>query len=365
MKFLLCPDTFKGSISATQFCNTLGAKLQSGGHEVFNLPMADGGEGSLDAIENALGASRVNMMVKDPLFKTSTAYYLRKDNTAYIEMAQASGLLLVKPSLRNPEYTSTYGTGQLIKHAWKNGCEKIYLFVGGSSTNDGGIGMATAFGYNFLDTHGHEVPPIGLALADINAIVAPENLPSVELFVVCDVDNPLHGSNGAAVVYAAQKGADTAMIERLDAGLKHLDVRIEQDLNKKVASLPGAGAAGGLAAGAVAFLNAKIVPGTATFIEILNFDTYLAQVDCIITGEGKIDHQTLSGKLIAGLASKIKKSTKKLWLVCGINELDHKAIKDLGAEQVFDLSQMFGEEMALGQTTECLELLSEKMLKLV
>ncbi len=363
MNILLCPDKFKGTLTAAQVCDAIaeGLLMQKPDLEIIKLPMADGGEGSIDAIQSAIGGELIPMFVKDPLFRNATASYLREGNKAYIEMAAASGLQLVKPGQRNPEYTTTYGTGQLIKHAWKNGCKEIYLFVGGSATNDGGMGMATAFGYNFTDNQGHELPPIGLSLAEIQAISAPEILPDFELFVVCDVNNTLYGPNGAAHVFGEQKGADEAMKIRLDEGLENLSERIKSDLGKDVSQVPGGGAAGGIAAGAMAFLNAKILPGAATIMEIVNFRAKLKDADLIITGEGKVDTQTLSGKLISGIAQATKEYKKDLWIICGKNELSVMDHKKLNVAKLYDLSEISGHEYALSHAASCMHDLGQSL----
>lgn len=357
MHILLAPDKFKGTLTAKEVTSYLkeGILKHSPEHEVTELPLADGGEGSMEAIKAALGGENVQMFVKNPLFKTDTASYLRVGDTAYVEMAAASGLQLIKPSQRNPEFTTTYGTGQLLKHAWKNGCKEIFLFVGGSATNDGGIGIASAFGYSFKDSEGNELPTIGMSLNAIASITPPEAKPDFKLHVACDVNNPLYGPDGAAHVFAAQKGADAAMLERLDAGLVNLSDRIKQDLGIDVSTLAGGGAAGGVGAGAVAFLGADIRMGAASILEITGFDSLLAKADVVITGEGKLDEQTLHNKLAMVVCERAKASDKKVIAVAGKVDLADAVLSKAGFDQVFDLTAIYGSEIALTETRMCVE----------
>lgn len=357
MHILIAPDKFKGTLTAKEVTTFLkeGILKYSPKHEITELPLADGGEGSMEAIKAALGGEYVQMFVKNPLFKTDTASYLRVGETAYIEMAAASGLQLIKTSQRNPEFTTSYGTGQLLKHAWKNGCSEIYLFVGGSATNDGGIGIATAFGYSFKDSEGNDLPAIGQSLKEIETIISPETKPDFKLHVACDVNNPLYGSAGAAHVFAAQKGADQAMIERLDSGLMNLADKIKLDLDLDVSTLPGGGAAGGIGAGAVAFLGADIRLGAATILEIAGFDTALSAADLVITGEGKLDEQTLNNKLAYEVSQRAKKEGKLVYAVAGKNELTEEEWSKAGFDKVFNLSAIFGIENALTESKMCVE----------
>ncbi|WP_341227644.1 glycerate kinase [uncultured Arcticibacterium sp.] len=336
MKILISSDSFKGSLTSKEVGEALKEgilnKKQDASIEVISV--ADGGEGSLTAINESLQADEVKQFVKDPFWRTTTASYLRKGNTAYIEMAAASGLHLIKESQRNPEFTTSYGTGQQIKHAVKNGADVVYLFVGGTATNDGGIGMAQTLGYKFLDETGESVLTIGEGLSQIKKIVPPEEKLDFKLKIVADVNNPLYGPNGAAHVFAAQKGADEETIERLDAGLKNLSEVILKDLGKDVSEIAGGGAAGGVGAGMSAFFDAEILPGTETILDIIGLDEKLKAVDLAITGEGKLDHQTLSGKLISGIC---KKATAPVIAVCGMNELSEKESETLGLKKVYSL----------------------------
>ncbi|KPM47802.1 glycerate kinase [Jiulongibacter sediminis] len=335
-KILLAPDSFKGSLSAIQVCDALEKGIPEG-IEIIKVPLADGGEGSLEAIQQSLEAEEVKQFLKDPFWRPTDGFYLKKEGTAFIEMAVASGLNLIKKNQRDPELATTYGTGQQLKHAMKNGCTKVYLFVGGSATNDAGLGIAYALGYRFLDESGEELLPSGEALSQMKSVTKPAELPDFELKVVCDVQNPLYGENGAAYVYAPQKGADEAMVKRLDEGLRNFAEVVKKDLNKVVAHIPGAGAAGGVPAGMIAFFNAEILPGVQTIMQILELEKQLKDVDLIITGEGKLDTQTLSGKLIAGIADLGKKHEIPVSAVCGKNELTTEQLKDLGIHKAVSL----------------------------
>lgn len=357
-KIILAPDSFKGSLSAIEVCQSLekGIRTKYAEAEIIQIPMADGGEGSLEAIDYVLQAEKIRQYVKDPLWRTTEAFYLRKGDTAYIEMAQAAGLHRVKESQRDPELATTYGTGQQIKHAVKNGVRKVYLFVGGSATNDGGIGIAQACGYKFYDADDTELLTGGEALAQIERIQLPENPLEFELFVVCDVTNPLYGENGAAYVYGPQKGADEAMVKRLDIGLQNFARVLKDQLGKEVATIPGAGAAGGVPAGMLAFFDAQILPGVQTVMEIVNLEGYLGNADLIITGEGKLDSQTLSGKLIAGVARLGKEHSVPVYAVCGKNELSELQLNELGIEKVASLvNENTPTERAISEAAVLLE----------
>ena len=308
MKILIASDSFKGSLSSQKVGDAIskGLKVREPSLEIEVVAVADGGEGSLEAINTYINGEEIRQFVKDPFWRTIAASYLRIGTTGYIEMAAASGLHLLKAGQRNPEYTTTYGTGQQIKHAVKNGCKEVYLFVGGTATNDGGIGMGQTLGYQFLDENDEAVMTIGEGLNQIRKIIRPEDKLDFKLKIVCDVTNPMFGPNGAAHVFAAQKGADEEGINRLDEGLKNLSDVIKRDLGRDVSSISGGGAAGGAAAGMLAFFDAEILPGTETIFELINLKEKILQADIVITGEGKLDTQTLSGKLISGFSAKTR-----------------------------------------------------------
>lgn len=330
MRIVLAPDSFKESLSARQACEAIARGIRSvhADAEIDAIPMADGGEGTVDALVSATGGTLRRTTVTGPLGKPVEATWGLLGGSgplaAIIEMAAASGLALVPPDRRNPLLTTTYGTGELIRAALAHGVKRVIIGIGGSATTDGGTGAAQALGTEFLDSSGHPlpVPMTGGQLAAIARIacgsgiqrdtgILPVNLapPSsrptqpfdVSILVACDVDNPLCGPRGAAAIYGPQKGATPEMVEQLDQGLAHLAEIIERDLGKNVRDFPGAGAAGGLGAGLVAFLNARLDRGIRLVMEAVRFNERITGADLIITGEGKLDRQSMMGKVIEGV----------------------------------------------------------------
>lgn len=324
MKVLIAPDKFKGSLSAMEVCNAIeiGIHKFDATIETIKHPLADGGEGTLAILQNYFELNTVLVVVKDPLFRSTIAPYRHSEDTAFIEMANASGLLMVEENKRDCSNSTSFGTGQLIKDALKKGFRKIILFIGGSATNDGGVGMATALGYKFYSKEGEEINPIGKELIRIDRIendAVPFDLNEVHFTVVCDVKNPLYGSNGAAHVYAAQKGASEDEIEQLDLGLRNFSNQVEKYLGQNVADLPGAGAAGGMGAGAVCFLNAKIQSGIDFVMEQTGFDDLVKnRIDLIITGEGSVDKQTIEGKVIKGISERARQQQIPFSILAGV-----------------------------------------------
>ena len=308
MKIVLAPDSFKGSLTAAQVCAALesGVRLAAPDAEIICVPMADGGEGTVQSLIDGLGGKLVTCQAEDPLGRLNTAVYGLTDNgMAVIEMAQASGLTLLTEQERDPLITSTYGTGQLIKDALDRGARKFIIGIGGSATNDGGAGMAEALGYRFLSSSGDELPRGGGALADlwrIDASYADARLNESVITVACDVDNPLTGPGGASLVFGPQKGATPDMALALDRALIRLAEHIAGDLGIDVADIPGAGAAGGLGAGCVAFLGAELKKGVDIVIDATGLKDKINGADLVITGEGRTDSQTLGGKTIFGVA---------------------------------------------------------------
>ena len=260
-KFLLIPDSFKGTMSSSEICSIMKKAILNNYNdaEVISIPVADGGEGSVDAFLTAVGGEKISVKVKGPYFEDITSFYGIIDNgkTAVIEMAACAGLPLVEDKA-NPCKTTTYGVGQLIANAVERGCKKIIIGLGGSCTNDGGAGAAAALGVVFTDKAGKSFVPVGGTLKDIEHIDKSKLLPAlkqVEVVTMCDIDNPLFGESGAAYVFAPQKGATPEMVKELDFGLRHLDKKIQSDLNLSLSELKGAGAAGGMGCGMVAFLG--------------------------------------------------------------------------------------------------------------
>ena len=297
--------------------------------------MADGGDGTDEVLLANLGGEWISRSVMGPLpeIAVSARYaWLRWGDTAVIAMANASGLVLLKPSQRHPLLTTTYGTGKLIRDAADRGAQHIWLAVGGSATVDGGVGAAMALGWRFLDAQGKPVGHGGGELERIERIERPDKwrIPAVE--VLCDVNNPLCGEHGAARVFGPQKGATPAMVERLDAGLQHLAELVKEQLGKVIAEIPGAGAAGGLAAGAVAFLDAQLVPGVETVMRASGLDVQLAGATWIITGEGSFDEQSLRGKVVSGVVRLAAKHSVKVGVLAGSVRADEKVCRREGIQ---------------------------------
>ena len=369
MNILLAPDKFKGSMSALEVCNSIvkGLKKNNSNLNILSCPMADGGEGSLEIINHYLKLNPVQLTVNDPLFRPiKSTYYLSKKN-AYIQMSSASGLILLKKEERNCMLTSSYGTGELILDSLKKGARSINLFIGGSATNDGGIGLASALGYRFFDSSGSLINPIGKYLSSIDKIDKSQllfNPEEVEVKVVCDVNNPLYGKNGAAHVYASQKGASLIEIDQLNEGLINLASKLIQYDFPAIAKVPGAGAAGGVGGGAIAFLNAKLASGIQTFIDLTQLETLIKECDLVITGEGKLDSQTLQGKVVSGVCSLAKKHKKEIIGICG--EAEKNVSNKLGFKKVYTiLDRTNSVKEAIEKTDEyladiCIEILANE-----
>lgn len=360
MKVLLAPDKFKGSLSAQNVCEALakGLKRVNPKIEIISRPMADGGDGSLEVLAHYFNLETITTTVHDPLFRPIDATYKMTGKTAYIEMSAASGLVLLTGEERDCRKTTSLGTGELILHAIRRGATEIYLFIGGSATNDGGIGIASALGWSFYDKNEVDLVPIGENLrwikeVDGNALFY--NPEVVDFKVICDVNNPLYGKNGAAYVYATQKGATAQDLNVLDKGLRNLAKRLKEENYPDIANIPGAGAAGGVGGGAIAFLNAALKSGIHTFLEITKLETLIKDCDLVITGEGKLDAQTEQGKVISGVCALAKKYDKRIMAVCGTAE-EEEAFNNLGLEQVYTvLEKSKSVEEAMSKAAEKLE----------
>ena len=314
MKIVVAPDSFKGSLSALQAAEA----IEQGMGKVFpdanikKIPMADGGEGTAQSLVDATGGQLLVERVADPLGNEIEAEYgiLGDRTTAVIEMAAASGLTLGPIDRRDPFVTTTYGRGQLIKAALNRGCRKLIIGIGGSATNDGGAGMADALGAKLLTSNGKSISPGGWglgALDTINLSDLDSRLGATATVVACDVDNPLTGTNGAAHVYGPQKGATPEMIETLDANLARFASIVKRDMGRSVADVPGSGAAGGLGAGLIAFLNAELKSGVEIMIDAVQLEKQLEGASFVVTGEGEINFQTVFGKTPVGVAKIAKK----------------------------------------------------------
>jgi len=313
MRFVVAPDSFKGSISAMGVAEAMekGIKTVFPAAEVFKVPIADGGEGTVAALVETTGGEMITQEVVGPLGNSLQAHWgiLGDGETAVIEMAAASGLPLVPKRQRDPRITTTYGTGQLMRAALDRGIRKLIIGIGGSATNDGGMGMAKALGVRFLDQDGKNLPEGGAALqnlARIDIAGLDQRLAQTEILVACDVDNPLCGPRGASAVYGPQKGATPEMIEELDAALAVYAACATMATGKEVAELAGAGAAGGLGAGLLFFSNAQLRPGVGIVLETAGFDGLASKADVVFTGEGRTDFQTAFGKAPVGVAKAAK-----------------------------------------------------------
>lgn len=337
MKFVLAPDKFKGSLTGTAFCQVVAKAVRQvfPDAEVISKPLADGGDGTLSVVAAYLDAGTITVLVDDPLFRKINATYLYSPakKTAFIEMSEASGHRLLSSAELNCNKTTSLGTGQLIADALARGAKEIVLGIGGSATNDGGMGMAQALGYRFLDAAGQELQPIGanlIKVAQIKDHLVDPKLKGVKIRVACDVANPFYGPDGAAYVYAPQKGATAKDVKDLDLGLQSFAKELEKLSGLKVQEHPGAGAAGGLGGGAMVFLNAVFVSGIDFVKEIAQFDQAIANADWIITGEGSLDTQTLAGKTISGVLAAAKKNDVKVAAFCGVVKLSLQAQKEMG-----------------------------------
>jgi glycerate kinase len=314
MRIVVAPDSYKGSVSAVGTANAMekGIKEIFPSAEVIKVPIADGGEGTVEALVTATDGQIIYQDVVGPLGDIIKSYWgiLGDEKTAVIEMAAASGLPLVPNDKKDPRITTTYGTGQLIHAALERGLKKIIIGVGGSATNDGGCGMAQALGGKFLDAEGHELPYGGAALARLDRVDLSEldiRLKDTVIIVACDVDNPLCGAKGATAVYGPQKGASPEMVLELDAALKHFAGKVGKATGKEVAEYPGAGAAGGLGAGLLYFTNATLRPGVEIVLETTGFESLVQSAQLVITGEGRTDFQTAFGKAPVGVAKLAEK----------------------------------------------------------
>jgi len=335
MKIVVTMDSFKGSLTAVRACEIVAESIRSvvPEAEVVVKPMADGGEGTAQAMM-AVGDGRwIQSTVMGPLpdmrVRAGFAWFA-DEQMAVVEMAAASGLELLELGLRDPLKTTTYGTGQLIAAAVNYGAKRILLAVGGSATVDGGVGAATALGWKFLDGKGREIGLGGGQLAVINEIIAPSQPMRLPVEVLCDVDNPLCGQRGAARVYAPQKGATEEMVELLEKGLAHLAELVKERLGRDIKDMRGAGAAGGLAAGASAFMDAELVSGIETVMSWSRLDESIADADWVITGEGRFDEQSLEGKVISGVARIARNIRVKVAVLAGQVVLKPSEYQKLG-----------------------------------
>lgn len=365
MNILIAPDSFKDCMGALKVAEALSRGILKVNPEALIrlLPVADGGEGTVESVIDATGGQIERVFVKGPLMRETASFYGKAGDgsTAVIEMAAASGLELLEKKERNPWLTTTYGTGELIRHALDQGCRKILLGIGGSATNDCGMGMARALGVEFLDADDRPVAQGGGALKDVKQIRMDGLDPRIretEIQVACDVSNPLCGPDGASFVYGPQKGADADMVNKLDGNLAYFARLIREQLGREVEQVPGAGAAGGLGAGLMAFLDAKLVKGFDMVAESVSLKEAIARADLVITGEGKLDSQTRFGKTPFGVARLAQELGKPVIGVAGTVDEGYEELYDYGfsvvmpiLEQPSDLAYAIENAPALLENT--------------
>jgi len=346
MKIVVAPDSFKGSLTAVEVSDAIGQGVREifPEAEIVKIPMADGGDGTVQCLVNATGGEILRKKVTGPLGDEVLASYgiLGDKKTAVIEMAEASGLTLVPENKRNPLITTTYGTGQLIKAALDQGCRKMIIGIGGSATNDGGAGMLQALGVKLLDREGKEIGFGGGELKKVFRIdtkYLDNRLSQTKVLIASDVSNPLCGPKGAARIYGPQKGATPEIIEELDKSLAHFAEVIKRDLHKDIKDIPGSGAAGGLGASLMAFLDAELRPGIDIMIEIVKLEQAIKDADLVITGEGKIDSQTIYGKAPIGVAKIAKKYNIPVIAVAAIISDDADIVHQYGISTLIKISE--------------------------
>lgn len=373
MNLLIAPDAFKDCLSARQVATSLSLGIEKIMPEtqIQIIPMADGGEGTVESVIDATGGEHIKCVVKDPLMREIPSFYgiTGDGSTAVIEMAAASGIELLKKEERNPWMTSTFGTGQLIRDALEKGCNKILLGIGGSATNDAGAGMAEALGVKFSSASGNPVGPGGGALSEVEMIHMEgldPRIASTKIMVACDVSNPLTGPKGASAIYGPQKGADGDMVRKLDSNLVHFSAVIREQLGKEVDEVPGAGAAGGLGAGLMAFLSGRLMPGFDMIADAVNLEEKIKQADLVITGEGKIDSQTQFGKTPFGVAQLALKHGKPVIGIAGTVEEGADVMYNMGFDVILPILEKPSDlDDAIRHAEELLKRSGERIARLI
>lgn len=371
MKIVIAPDKFKNSLTGIVFCEIVEKEIlkRNSNIEVVKLPLADGGDGTIEVVNFYLQGKVVEVTVNNPFFKPVKASYLYSENskTAFIEMAEASGVKLLDKTEFDCINATTFGTGEMIVDAINKGVKMIILGVGGSATNDCGIGMASALGYQFLDKNNNLVKPIGANLSKIKSINASEihqGISNVDFKIACDVTNPLYGKNGAAYVYGEQKGASEKEIILLNKGLEDFAKILNDVFTIDVQSVKGAGAAGGMGIASKLFLNGSLKPGIQLVKNLANFDKKIKNANWIITGEGKLDSQTLSGKTIQGVLESAQKQKINVAAFCGKIELTNNELKEIGIEYGKDImSNSKNLDDAMNNSSKYLKILAKNFLK--
>lgn len=345
MKIILVPDSFKGTLSSKEASDTMREAILRvvPDAELRAIPVADGGEGTVDAFLAAVGGEKITLSVSGPYGEKTESFYgmINSGKTAVVEMAAAAGLPMVEEN-KNPMKTTTYGVGELMADAVSKGAKEIILALGGSATNDGGCGAAAALGAEFSDAEGSTFVPVGETLEKISEIRTEKldkALDGVKITVMCDIDNPLYGKTGAAYVFAPQKGADEKQVELLDKGLISLSEAIKKSLGVDVSRLAGAGAAGGFGGGAAAFFKGEMLSGIDAVLNTAGFDKEIENADLVITGEGRIDSQSIRGKVVAGVAKRVKPLNIPLVVIAGAAEDDIDDCYDMGVTAVFSINR--------------------------
>jgi glycerate kinase len=368
MRVIVAPDKFKGSLTADEAAEAIEAGLRRARPDVelVRFPVADGGDGTLAAVLSSGEAERVEVEVTGPTGEpVAAAFALGSDGSAMVEMAEASGLRRLPGGVPAPRDATTYGTGELIAAALDRGAAKLVLGIGGSATTDGGTGMASALGARFLDGDGNPLAPGGgalMRLAHIETDGLDPRVAGVEVTVACDVDNPLVGQDGAAAVYGPQKGAEPDDVLLLDSALRRYARILQQDLGLDLANVPGAGAAGGLGAGAIAFLGAELKPGIELVLELVGFDREIGRADLVVTGEGSLDAQSLRGKAPFGVAQAAGAHGVPVVALAGQLEVRERELRAAGFEEAHALTSIEPDvERCQSHAAELLERLAEKV----
>ena len=365
MNILIACDKFKGSLDAQRVCNAIarGIRKSNPTAPITKMPIADGGDGTMHLLRDVLSLKVTTMDTLDPLNRPIRANYYTSDDTAFIELAEASGIARLDTSELNPLITHNTGTGLMIKDALDNGYSQIVLGIGGSCTTEAGLSIAHQLGYTFLDHEGSGIVPTGGNLRQIVTIVAPKDKMTFDLTILRDVDNPLYGSNGAAHVYGPQKGANEQQVEHLDQGLQHIAQLIKSALDKDISTLKGGGAAGGIAAGLYGLCVAEIISGFDYLSNLFDLKTKIKAADLIITGEGRLDSQSLQGKVIGSIAQICTKYQKPLVAVVGSNQLTQSEISQSGITQIYTIMDRATDlDDAMMKTEQYLEDIGERVM---
>ena len=371
-KAVIIPDSFKGTVPSEKICEIISDKIHMffPACETVSIPVADGGEGSVDCFLNAVGGEKKYKEVTGPFGEKVDAFYgiLNDGKTAVIEMAACAGLPLAADRL-DPEKTTTYGAGELILDAAESGCTKIIMCLGGSCTNDLGCGMAAAVGVKFFNEKGESFVPTGGTLCDIKSVdisSKSDKLSVIEFVTMCDIDNPLYGVSGAAYVFAPQKGADAEAVKRLDSGLRSAAEVIDKAVGRQIDFIPGSGAAGGMGAGMVAFFDSVLQMGIDTVLDTVGFSSVISDADCIFTGEGKMDSQSLRGKVVIGVAKQAKKQNVPVIVIAGDYDKELDSAYENGVSAVFSTNRVAKPFSEIKKdSAENLALTAENIIRLI